>query len=65
MSVEEREVVLLVSGPHGRTALSREDGKYLLVGDRPDRCALLMIARGVIDDASDEERAEIGAEDWL
>lgn len=62
---DREEIVFTVGGPHGLVDLVTDGERYWLTGATLDRYALLLLARGVIDEATDEERAQIGAEDWL
>ncbi len=56
------ETEVLVHGPHGLTELVEENGLYQLRGDAPDRLAMIMIAIGVLENITDEEREEFGLE---
>lgn len=60
-------IEVAVIGPHGETFLvEEEDGTYKLEGDAPNRAAVIMLAMGVLENVTEEERQEFGLEDvWL
>ncbi len=61
---DDEELCYIVGCDVGNTYVVQSEGRYYFKGVRPDRVALLMLSRMILDDATREESELLGLDDW-